>query len=196
MTQTIAEMEQSYRKHLKLSEIFRPPFHFVPFNPTEQLFHVDSVACQVRDQVTGTYPTIKQWPEQTHARRGSDNLLELKVPINEMVNIARWEHAMCVREGNKEGLNLSLLNLPDELNQLGQLEDKLLARKYSGELTGLDELRLKHIRARKEQLFGVTEPKPEEVKLLEKYEALLDQGKELIGKIDQLLEQESENGSD
>ena len=177
MVQLIAETEQGYRRYPELNEMFRPAFHFVPFNPTKQFFPFDAEVCQELDKVAAAIRTSAYWAifHQIEPTQIKNTSLACKFPMGEFAM-----HN----------------NLPVELDELNRLEDKFLARKYRGELTGVGELRLKHIRTRKDQLLGISMPKPEEVELLEKYEALLDQGKELIDKIDQLLEQDSRNGSD
>lgn len=82
-----------------------------------------------------------------------------------------------------------------QVDILNKLEDDLLAKKYEGRLTLLDELKLRHIQDRKDQLLGLEDLDPEQERLCDKLEEVLNQGSELIAKIDKFLEQENQDGA-
>lgn len=75
------------------------------------------------------------------------------------------------------------------LDELDKVENQLLAKKLSGQITSLEEMKLRHVQSKKDSLLGLDRPDEEEEKRLSYFETLLEQGRELIAKIDLLLNQ-------
>ena len=78
----------------------------------------------------------------------------------------------------------------EQLNELNQTMDALLEKKYTtGYLTLLEKLKLIGVKKNTDKLLGLEEPSLEDRLRLDRLELLLDQGHELIEKIDKKLQQ-------
>lgn len=74
-----------------------------------------------------------------------------------------------------------------ELALLSALEDELITKKIGGSLSILDEVRLDSIQEQIDELIGVQSPTEAEQELLDKFNQLLTQSAELLGKLDKLM---------
>ena len=79
------------------------------------------------------------------------------------------------------------LSLTDRIQEFNNMEDELLIKKFTGQLTRFDELRLHEVQNEKDKLLGLDKPDPKDIVILEMFSDLVKQSHETISKLEKLI---------
>ncbi len=132
------------------------------------------------------------WPQRTkptdYIRESLNRFVKLRRGVRSAYNYKIGEQ----KQFNFSQITMSLQRVEAKLSYLSDLENELITKKIRGSFSRLDEVRLDSIQKQIDDLIGVQSPTAAEQELLNRFNQLLDQSAELLGKLEARIQDPEE----